>query len=80
MENFKKLIKYYKEENKEGNIYLNDELIEFQEFYKVFKAMQLKTILEADSQTWYLINDDGTFNKLSVKSMDEIEEELLIFQ
>lgn len=80
MRNFEQLIKFYEKENEGGNIYLNDELIEFQEFYKIFKSLQLETILEADSQTWYLINDDGTWNKLSVNSMDEIEERLLIVQ
>lgn len=81
MRNFEQLIQFYEKENEGGNIYLNDELIEFQEFYKIIKYLQLQTILEADSQTWYLINDDGTWNKASVKSEEELEQvELIIFK
>lgn len=75
MVNLERVIRFYLEENRDGNIYFDDELIEFKEFYEIFKSMDLEIILEKDEQTWYLLKDDGVWSKVSVKSLDELDEE-----
>lgn len=78
MKNLLRLLKTLKQ-YEVGAIYINDNLESFEEFVEDFKHMDIEKVLEDDEQTFYLLLDDGTFNKVSVKSLEE-EEELSILE
>ncbi|NRT79450.1 hypothetical protein [Clostridium beijerinckii] len=73
MKNLLRLLKIL-QDYEVGAIYINDNLESFDEFMGNFKNMDVQKVLEKDEQTFYLLLDDGTVTKVSVKSLEEEEE------
>ncbi|NRT73620.1 hypothetical protein [Clostridium beijerinckii] len=76
MKNLLRLLKIL-QDYEVGAIYINDNLESFDVFMGDFKNMDVQKVLEKDEQTFYLLLDDDTVTKVSVKSLEE-EEELVM--
>ncbi len=77
MEKLLKLLKTLEEYEVKG-IYWNDELEEFREFIEAFASMDIEKVAqEKDLNIFYLILSNGVWEKVSVYSLDELEEEVI---
>lgn len=74
MENLSNLLKSLQKFGVKG-IYINDELEDFKEFLEAFEGMDIEDVVQVkDFNIFYLILGNGYWNKVSVYSLDELEE------
>lgn len=75
MNDFRKLLDSYLNMEGKSSIFLDGELVYFEDFYQLYKAKELlvnKILQDADAKTFYLLLEGWVYHEVSVKSQEEI--------